>query len=181
MAKQDLTETFVSGGEVFGGRMLKVHCDTVRLPDGRQSMREYVRHPGAVLAVPLFEDGRVLLERQYRYPHGRDFIELPAGKLEPGEPHLETVKRELMEETGYVASEWVRLGVIHPSIGYTDEAIEMFIARGLEKGEVKLDDEEFLECFTVPFDEAITMVRDGRITDGKTIAALLWVRVFGLA
>jgi len=179
VAKQDLTETFVSGGEVFGGRMLKVHRDTVRLPDGRQSVREYVRHPGAVLAVPLFEDGRVLLERQYRYPHGRDFIELPAGKLEPGEPHLDTVKRELQEETGYVASEWTRLGVIHPSIGYADEAIEMFVARGLEKREVKLDEGEFLECFTVPFDEAIAMVRDGRITDGKTIAALLWVKLFG--
>jgi ADP-ribose pyrophosphatase len=178
--KQDLTETFVSGGEVFSGRMLKVHRDIVRLPDGKQAVREYVRHPGAVLAVPIFDDGRVLLERQYRYPLRRDFIELPAGKLEPGEPHLDTVKRELLEETGYVASEWTRLGVIHPSIGYTDESIEIFLARGLEKREVKLDDGEFLESFSVPFDEAVEMVRDGRITDGKTIAALLWVRAFGL-
>lgn len=180
MPKQDLTEAFISGDEVFSGRMLKVHCDVVRLPNGNTSVREYVRHPGAVLAVPLFDDGRVLLERQFRYPHGRDFIELPAGKLEPGEPHLETAKRELLEETGYVAAEWIRLGVIHPSIGYTDESIEMFIARGLEKREGKLDDEEFLECFTVPFEDAVAMVRDGRITDAKTIAALLWVRAFRL-
>ena len=180
MAKQDLTEAFLSGEEVFGGRLLKVRRDTVRLPDGKQAVREYVRHPGAVLVVPLFDDGRVLLERQFRYPHGRDFIELPAGKLEQGESHLETVKRELLEETGYVATEWSRLGVLHPSIGYTDESIDMFLARGLEKREVRLDDGEFLECFCVPFDEAVEMVRDGRITDAKTMAALLWVRAFAL-
>jgi ADP-ribose pyrophosphatase len=179
VTKLDLTETFVSGAEVFAGRMLKVHRDTVRLPDGKESVREYVRHPGAVLVVPLFDDGRVLLERQYRYPLGRDFVELPAGKLEPGEPHLETAKRELLEETGYVAAEWRPLGVIHPSIGYTDEAIEMYLARGLEKREAKLDDGEFLESFALPFDEAVAMVRDGRITDGKTVAALLWVKTFG--
>lgn len=178
MSRKDLSETFVSGEEVFGGKLLKVHRDVVRLPNDRTAVREYIRHPGAVLAVPLFDDGRVLLERQFRYPHARDFIELPAGKLDPGEPHLETVKRELLEETGYVASEWTRLGVIHPSIGYTDEGIEMFLARGLERREAKLDDGEFLEVFSVPFEEAVAMVRDGRITDGKTVAALLWVHAF---
>ena len=178
MARKDLAEHFVSGEEVFSGKLLRVRRDQVRLPDGSQSVREYVRHPGAVVMVALFDDGRVLLERQFRYPHGRDFIELPAGKLEPGEPHLETARRELLEETGYVASDWRRLGVVHPSVGYTDEAIELFLAKGLTKREAKLDDGEFLEVLEVPFAEAIAMVRDGRITDAKSVAGLLWVKSF---
>lgn len=172
---KDLTEHFVSGELVFDGKLLKVHRDAVRLPDGSAGAREYIRHPGAVAIVPLFDDGRVLLERQFRYPHGRDFIELPAGKLEPGEPHLETAQRELLEETGYVAQEWTRLGVIHTSIAYTDEAIELFLAKKLSRQERKLDDGEFLEVLDVPFDEAIAMIRDGRITDAKSVAGLLWV------
>jgi len=178
VAKKDLGEHFVSGEEVFSGKLLRVRRDVVRLPDGSQSVREYVRHPGAAVMVALFDDGRVLLERQFRYPHGRDFIELPAGKLEPGEPHLETARRELLEETGYVASDWRRLGVVHPSVGYTDEAIELFLAKGLTKREAKLDDGEFLEVLEVPFAEAIAMVRDGRITDAKSVAGLLWVKSF---
>ena len=178
MTKKDLSEHFVSGEEVFSGKLLRVRRDVVRLPDGSRSVREYVRHPGAVVMVALFDDGRVLLERQFRYPHGRDFIELPAGKLEPGEPHLETARRELLEETGYVASDWRRLGVVHPSVGYTDEAIELFLAKGLTKREAKLDDGEFLEVLEVPFAEAIAMVRDGRITDAKSVAGLLWVKSF---
>ncbi|HXZ52979.1 MAG TPA: NUDIX hydrolase [Burkholderiales bacterium] len=178
MARKDLAEHFVSGEEVFSGKLLRVRRDQVRLPDGSDSVREYVRHPGAVVMVALFDDGRVLLERQFRYPHGRDFIELPAGKLEPGEPHLETARRELLEETGYVASDWRRLGVVHPSVGYTDEAIELFLAKGLTKREAKLDDGEFLEVLEVPFAEAIAMVRDGRITDAKSVAGLLWVKSF---
>jgi ADP-ribose diphosphatase len=178
VARKDLSEHFVSGEEVFSGKLLRVRRDLVRLPDGNQSVREYVRHPGAVVMVALFEDGRVLLERQFRYPHGRDFIELPAGKLEPGEPHLETAQRELLEETGYLASDWRRLGVLHPSVGYTDEAIELFLAKGLTKKEAKLDDGEFLEVLEVPFADALAMVRDGRITDAKSIAGLLWVKSF---
>ncbi|HXZ93420.1 MAG TPA: NUDIX hydrolase [Burkholderiales bacterium] len=178
MANKDLSEHFVSGEEVFSGKLLRVRRDVVRLPDGSRSVREYVRHPGAVVMVALFDDGRVLLERQFRYPHGRDFIELPAGKLEPGEPHLETAKRELLEETGYVAADWRRLGVLHPSVGYTDEAIELFLAKGLTKQEARLDDGEFLEVLELPLVEAIAMVRDGRITDAKSIAGLLWVKSF---
>jgi ADP-ribose pyrophosphatase len=178
VAKKDLSEHFVSGEEVFSGKLLRVRRDVVRLPDGTQAVREYVRHPGAAVMVALFEDGRVLLERQFRYPHGRDFLELPAGKLEPGEPHLDTAKRELLEETGYVAAEWRRLGVMHPSVGYTDEAIELFLAKGLTKKEARLDDGEFLEVLEVPLAEAIAMVRDGRITDAKSIAGLLWVKSF---
>jgi ADP-ribose pyrophosphatase len=174
----DLTERFVSGDEVYSGRLLRVQRDVVRLPDGQQSVREYIRHPGAVMVVPLFDDGRVLLERQFRYPHRRDFVELPAGKLEPGEPHLETAKRELLEETGYVAHEWRRLGTIHTSVAYTDEAIELFLARGLEHRGAALDEGEFLEVLSLPFAEALAMVRDGRITDAKTVAGLLWVQTF---
>lgn len=176
--RKDLTERFVSGEQVFDGKLLKVHRDVVRLPDGSQGAREYIRHPGAVAIVALFDDGRVLLERQYRYPQGREFIEIPAGKLEPNEPHLETAKRELLEETGYAASEWKHLGVVHTAIAYTDEAIDLFLAKKLTSGTAKLDAGEFLEIFTVPFADAIAMVREGRITDVKTVAALLWVDRF---
>ncbi|HET9735923.1 MAG TPA: NUDIX hydrolase [Burkholderiales bacterium] len=179
MAAKDLSETFLAGEEVFSGRLLKVHRDRVRLPDGSETMREYIRHPGAVAIVALFEDGRVLLERQYRYPHRRDFIEIPAGKLDHGESHLDTAKRELREETGYVAADWRRLGIIHNAIGYSDEGIELWLARGLEQRGQKLEAGEFLEVFTLPLAEARDMIRDGRITDVKTIAGLLWVAHWG--
>ena len=170
-----LKEEKISGAVVYAGNFLTVEKDQVRLPDGSTGEREYIRHPGAVLIVPLFDDGRVLLERQFRYPHGREFIEVPAGKLEADEPHLETAKRELLEETGYTAQEWSRLGVIHTAIAYTNEAIEIFVAKKLQLGERKLDAGEFLETLIVGFDEAIAMIRDGRITDAKSVTALLWV------
>ena len=173
-------EKFVSGEEVYRGGFLSLQRDVVRMPDGAQAVREYIRHPGAVAILALFADGRVLLERQFRYPHHRDFIELPAGKREAGEPPLETAKRELLEETGYVAAEWRRLGVIHNAIAYSDEGIEIYLARGLEKREAKLDPGEFLEVFTLTFEETLAMVRDGRITDAKSVAALLWAKAFSL-
>ncbi len=178
MAKEDLSEHFVSGEEVFRGRLLTVRRDTVRMPDGAHTTREYIRHPGAVAILPFTADGKVVLERQYRYPNARDFIEIPAGKLEPGEDLLESAKRELLEETGYEAAEWKRITTIHNAISYSDEAIELFAAHGLEKKRQKLDEEEFLEVIEVPFDEAIAMVRDGRITDVKTLIALLWMESF---
>ncbi|HUJ86102.1 MAG TPA: NUDIX hydrolase [Burkholderiales bacterium] len=174
----DLTERRLRGEEVFAGRLLRVQRDAVRLPDGSEGVREYIRHPGAVAVVALFDDRRVLLERQYRYPHRREFIELPAGKREAGEPPLDTAQRELLEETGYTAREWRHLGVIHTAIAYTDEGIEMYLARGLEKRAAKLEAGEFLEVLTPGFDEAVAMIRDGRITDAKTVAGLLWVQTF---
>ena len=178
---KDLTEHFVSGERVYDGALLKVHRDVVRLPDGSTGGREYIRHPGAVAIVPLFDDGRVLLERQFRYPHRREFIEVPAGKVDPGEAHLETAKRELLEETGYVAEEWRRLGVIHTAIAYTDEGIELFSARKLTLQKRQLEKGEFLETLSIPFGEAVAMIRDGRITDAKTVASLLWVEKFGVS
>jgi len=176
----DLTEQFVSGELVYDGALLKVRCDRVRLPDGGEATREYIRHPGAVAIVPLFEDGTVLLERQFRYPHRRTFIEVPAGKLDPGEPPLDTAKRELLEETGYAAAEWTRLGTMHTAIAYTDEAIGLFLARKLSlQGKPSLDAGEFVETMVVAFDEAIAMVRDGRITDSKSVCSLLWVDKWG--
>jgi len=169
-----LEEKRLGGEVVFSGRLLKVHRDRVRLPDGSEGAREYIRHPGAVAIVALFEDGRVLLERQFRYPLARTFIEIPAGKLEPGEDHLATGKRELLEETGYVAAEWRKLGLIHNAIGYSDEVIEIWLARGLELRAQQLAEGEFLELFSVPLAEAQAMARDGRITDVKTITGLLW-------
>ncbi len=174
-AHKDLTEHFLSGERVYDGELLKVRRDLVRLPDAAQAAREYIRHPGAVAIVPLFDDGSVLLERQFRYPHRCHFIEVPAGKLEPGEPPLETAKRELLEETGYCADEWTRLGVIHTAIAYTDEAIHLYLARRLTPGERKLDQGEFLETLVKPFDAALGMIRDGEITDAKSVAALMWV------
>lgn len=178
MAAGDLEERFVSGEEVFSGGLLRVQRDVVRLPDGRQAVREYIRHPGAVAVVALTADGQVVLERQHRYPLRRDFIEIPAGKLEPGEDPQGCARRELLEETGYVAAEWRRLGVVHNAIGYSDERIELWLARGLEKREQALDEEEFLEVLTLPFEEALGWIRDGRITDVKTIAGLLWLQAF---
>ena len=170
---KDLTEHRVSTERVYDGSLLKVFRDAVRLPDGSEGVREYIRHPGAVAIVPLFDDGRVLLERQFRYPHGREFLEIPAGKIDPGEAHLDTAKRELREETGYEAGEWTRLGVLHPAIAYTDEAIEIFVAKKLTLRGRRLDAGEFLETQIMKFEEAVNMIRDGRITDAKTVAALL--------
>jgi ADP-ribose pyrophosphatase len=169
-----LTEERISGDVAYTGTFFEVHRDKVRLPDGREAMRDYIRHPGAVAIVAIDGDNRVVLERQHRYPLQRDFIEIPAGKLEPGEEHLATAKRELLEETGYAAAEWTRLGLIHNAIGYSDEGIELWLATGLDKREAQLDEGEFLEVLTLPFEEALAMAADGRLSDVKTIIGLFW-------
>ena len=174
MSKSKLTEERLSGAVVYAGKFLEVHKDKVRLPDGSQTEREYLRHPGAVAVVALTGQGAVVLERQHRYPLRRDFIEIPAGKIDEGEPSQACAQRELLEETGYAAAEWIRLGLIHNAIGYSDESIELWLARGLEQRGAKLDAGEFLEVFTLPFDEALAMAQDGRISDVKTIIGLYW-------
>jgi len=169
-----LRETGVARETVFDGKLLCVRRDTVALPDGKQATREFVSHPGAVVMIAELPDGRLLFERQFRYPLDRVFLELPAGKIHPGEDILLTARRELQEETGYVAADWHYLGVIHPCIGYSDERIEIFFARGLSQVGRALDDGEFLEVHEMQIGEAFEAVRDGRLTDGKTLAALLW-------
>lgn len=167
-----LAERALASKRAFDGQMLKVDVDTVRLPDGRSGVREYVRHPGAVVIVAQLHDGALLFERQFRYPVGRAFYELPAGKIDAGEDILLCAQRELREETGHTAAEWSYLGVIHPCIGYSDERIEVFLARGLTHVGHALDEGEFLEVLTITPAAAREAVLGGRITDAKTIAAL---------
>ncbi len=170
----DFTEKKISSRTAYRGRLLTINEDEVSLPDGSAASREYVVHPGAAIILPLFDDGCVLLERQFRYPVGNHFYELPAGKLEPNETPLETAKRELLEETGYVAAEWRELGRLHPCIGYSDEHIDFFLARKLEFRGAQLDEGEFLETLRVPLPESVDWIRRGRITDTKTILGLFW-------
>lgn len=169
-----LRESRLASEAVFSGKLLHVRRDIVRLPDGKEASREYVTHPGAVVMIAELPGGKLLFERQFRYPLGRVFLELPAGKIHPGEDILLTARRELREETGYVAQDWHYLGVIHPCIGYSDERIEIFFARGLSHVGHALDDGEFLEVHEMDLAEALEAVRDGRLTDGKSVAGLLW-------
>jgi len=169
-----LKETKVDGQVAYDGHFLKVSRDRVKLPDGKLTQREYIRHPGAVVILALFDDGRVLLERQYRYPNDRVFIELPAGKIDPGEDPLASAKRELEEETGYTATDWHFVCTIHNAIAYSDEHLDLFLARGLTEGPAKLDDGEFLETFTATIPEMLEMVRRGDITDVKTVIGAFW-------
>lgn len=170
-----LHEDQIDSEQVFNGVLLDVRKDRVRLPNGEASVREYIVHPGAVVVIPVLEDGRLLFENQYRYPLRRDFLELPAGKIDAGEEILTTATRELLEETGYEAGEWRYLGVMHPCIGYSDERIEIFLAGNLRKvAEPSLDHNEFLDVLTMTLDDAVAAVRDGRITDAKTVTALFW-------
>jgi ADP-ribose pyrophosphatase len=168
-----LIELRVSSEPVYRGRLLDVRCDRVRLPDGSHATREYIVHPGAVLVVPVLPDGRLVVERQYRYPLQRVFVEFPAGKLDPGESALATGQRELREEAGYTARQWTRLGVIHPLLSYSTEAIEMYLAEGLEHVGAELDEGEFLEVRIMSVAEMLAAVDRGEITDAKTVTALL--------
>lgn len=170
----DLSEKRLSSTTVFRGGLLLVKEDQVALPDGTQARREYIVHPGAVVVVPLLDDGRVVLERQFRYPLGRDMYELPAGKLDPGEHPLACGRRELLEETGYTAAKWTYLADIHPCFGYSDEAMSLYLARELVAGDERRDHDEFLEVFLLPLAEALEWVRIGRITDAKTAIGLFW-------
>lgn len=171
-----LVETALSSEQVFAGRLLDVRRDIVRLPNGESSVREYIVHPGAVVILPLLPNGNLLFERQFRYPVGQVCLELPAGKIDPGEPILNTGRRELREETGYIAQSWTYLGVMHPCIGYANERIEIFLASQMVlEGPPRLDDNEFLELIELSPTQARDKVLAGEITDAKTITALYWL------
>ncbi|MDQ6680744.1 MAG: NUDIX hydrolase [Pseudomonadota bacterium] len=175
-ADSHLREDTLESVQVYRGDFLQVRRDRVRLPDGAAAHREYVVHPGAVMVVPLLDDGRLLIERQWRYPMGRAMLEFPAGKLEPGEPVLTCAVRELAEETGYRATEWARAGVLHNAIAYSDEVIEVWFARGLVAGDRQLDAGEFLDACSIAVDALDTLVQRGDITDAKTLVGLLWLQ-----
>ncbi|WP_188419098.1 NUDIX domain-containing protein [Oxalicibacterium solurbis] len=170
-----LKETRMDSTLAYDGSFLKVQKDVVRLPNDSRATREYIRHPGAVVILPVFDDGTILLERQFRYPLNRVFIEFPAGKIDPGEASLDCAKRELLEETGYTARDWQFVCTIHNAIAYSDEHLDLFLARGLTAGERKLDDEEFLDVFSAKQDELMGWIREGQITDVKTIIGTFWL------
>ncbi len=171
-----LRETRVASEKVWRGAFLDVRRDQVALPDGSHAEREYVVHPGAVMIVPILDDGRLVVERQWRYPIGEAMLEFPAGKLEAGEPVLECAVRELVEETGYRAAEWARAGRMHNAIAYSTEAIEVWFARGLMKGERRLDEGEFLDVLETSENELALASGRGEITDAKTLVGLLWLQ-----
>jgi ADP-ribose pyrophosphatase len=171
-----LREERIRSEQVYLGHFLDVRRDQVRLPDGNSAQREYIIHPGAVMVVPLLDDGRLVLERQWRHPLQRVMLEFPAGKLEPGEPPFDCAVRELAEETGYRAVEWARAGILHNAIAYSNEGIEVWFARGLSLGERHLDAGEFLDVTTASAAELDALARRGELTDAKTLVGLLWLQ-----
>ena len=171
-----LVEVLTTSDAILQGHFLQVRRDTVRLPDSSHATREYVIHPGAVMIVALLDDGRVVLERQYRYPVQSVMIEFPAGKLDAGEASLACARRELQEETGYTAREWARAGVLHPVISYSTEFIDIWFARGLSLGERQLDAGEFLDVLTATPAELLAWSANGQVTDAKTLTGLLWLQ-----
>lgn len=175
-----LVERKTFGEEILKGHFLHAFRDQVLLPNGQQATREYVVHPGAVMVIPLLDDGggelKLVLERQYRYPVGRVMIEFPAGKLDAGESVQRCAERELLEETGYSAGAWARAGVMHPVISYSTEFIDIWFARDLQLGERKLDEGEFLDVFTATPAEFLQWCQQGLVTDAKTLAGALWVQ-----
>ena len=179
---KNLTEVKTGSEEIFDGVILHVFKDTVALPNGNPAIREVIRHVGAVGVIPVTDDGKVIIEKQFRYPLSSVITEIPAGKLDSfTEARLSAAKRELEEETGYTAKEWVSMGDYYPTPAYCDERITLYLARGLELGQRHLDEDEFLNFEFVPLADLVDDVMAGRITDGKTqVAVLKAARMLGL-
>ena len=177
-----LREVKTGSEEIFNGVILHVQRDTVRLPNGNETVREVIRHIGAVCVIPVLENGDVIMERQYRYPLDRVILEIPAGKLDSaGENRLSAIRRELSEETGYTADEWTEIGDFHPAPAYSDEFITMYLARKLRKGDRHLDADEFLDVYTVPLKDLVEDVMAGKISDAKTqVCILKAARILGI-
>ncbi len=171
----DLKETRIDSMAMYEGNFIKVFKDNVQLPDGSVSTREHIAHPGAVAVLAILDNGDLLMERQFRYAPQREFIELPAGKIDHGEDILLTAQRELLEETGYIASNWTHLTTAWPCIGYADERMEYFLARGLTYQGRQLDDGEFLEVFELSLTDALDWIRQGKINDSKTMVGIFWL------
>lgn len=170
----NLIETTISSEEIFDGQVVHLYKDDISLPNGKPATREVIRHVGAVAIVPMTEDGKVIIERQFRYPLNRVITEIPAGKLDSkSEDRLSAAKRELEEETGYLADEWIELGDYISAAAYCDEVITMYLAKGLHMGTRNLDEDEFLNVETVSLEELVEDIMQGKIADGKTQAAIL--------
>ena len=171
-----LIERRLSGERVWRGRFLDVRRDVIVQHDGHLATREYIVHPGAVMVVPVLDDGRLVMERQFRYPVGQVLLEFPAGKLEPGEPVQRCAQRELAEETGYAAREWARACVIHNACAYSDEGIEIWFARGLQPGAQHLDLGERIQVCLQTEAELDALASRGELTDVKTLIGLQWLQ-----
>lgn len=169
----ELYEKKISSEQIFDGVVIKLFVDQIELPDGSKSVREIVRHPGAVCVLPITDEGEVIMVRQFRYAFGRVLLEVPAGKLEPGEDPLDAVKRELEEESGVVASKIEHIGELYTTVALIDEKIQVYLATGLTFKEAHPDEGEFLEVEKIPLSTLVKMVMDGEIKDSKTQIAIL--------